>query len=174
MRFAGSCYRAVDPVRAAAPLSGDGAAMRGGRFNAKGQPALYLALSIEGAVVEAAQGFGHRLEPLTICMYEVDCADIVDLRDDAGRAAARVELDDMACPWALDLANGVEPASWRVVRRLVAGGAAGILVPSFANRARADMTNLVLWQWGPERPHQVLVHDPHGRLPKDQRSWDLP
>jgi len=36
-------------------LSGDGAAVRGGRFNARGTPALYLALTIVGAVREANQ-----------------------------------------------------------------------------------------------------------------------
>ena len=171
MRFQAPCYRAHDPKWAAEPLSGEGAASRGARFNQKGVPALYLSLSIEGAVHEAAQGFGHKLEPLTICLYEVDCQDIVDLRSDRSRATAKVELAEMACAWLLDLASGLEPASWRLARRLIADGAAGILVPSFANRARPDMTNLVLWTWGSDLPHKVEIHDPHGRLPKDRKSW---
>lgn len=171
MRFVGQCYRAHNPVWSAKPLSGDGAAIRGARFNPRGLPALYLSLTIEGAVTEAAQGFGNRLQPLTICMYEIDCEDIVDLRSDAGRAVHGVTLGEMACAWALDLCEGREPASWRVAKRLRSEGAAGLLAPSFAHHARPDMMNLVLWRWGRDRPHKVDVHDPSGRLPKDQLSW---
>ena len=71
------------------PLSGAGAAIHGGRFNPKGMPALYLSLSIDGAVTEAAQGFAGKLEPLTICLYEVDCDDIVDLSTAESREAAQ-------------------------------------------------------------------------------------
>jgi len=56
-------------------------------------------------------------------------------------------------------------------RSLIAKGAAGILSPSFATGARPDMANLILWRWGSELPHKVEVHDPSGRLPKDQSSW---
>jgi RES domain-containing protein len=174
LRFQGQCYRAHDPKWSAKPLSGEGAAFRGARFNPRGVRALYLSLSIDGAVTEAAQGFGHKLEPLTICMYGVDCEDVVDLRTDAARAAAGVELATMASVWALDLSNGREPASWAVARRFIADGAAGILVPSFASGARPDMTNLVLWEWGPDLPRKVQVYDPSGRLPKDQTSWWVP
>jgi RES domain-containing protein len=103
--------------------------------------------------------------------YDVDVADIVDLTRDAGRKAAAVELAELACAWRLDLANGREPASWRVANRLRTA-AAGILVPSFAKDARRDMRNLVLWRWGSDPHHRVTVHDPSGRLPKDQRSWE--
>jgi hypothetical protein len=65
----------------------------------------------------------------------------------------------------LDRASGREPASWRTRLRKTA---AGILVPSFVNRARADMHNLVLWKWGPNLPHRVTAYDPSGRLPKNQ------
>jgi RES domain-containing protein len=77
----------------------------------------------------------------------------------------------MACPWAYDLASGRRPASWEIAKILIARGAAGILTPSFATGARPDMANLVLWRWGHELPHKVEVHDPTGRLPKDQSSW---
>jgi RES domain-containing protein len=80
----------------------------------------------------------------------------------------------MACAWADDLADNREPASWRVARRLVAKGASGVVVPSFANGARSDMSNLVLWTWTPDLPHRVHVHDPDGLLPKDQSSWRAP
>ena len=40
-----------------------------GTINPKGVPALYLALTIEGAVLEIGQGFGLKIAPCTICSY---------------------------------------------------------------------------------------------------------
>ena len=41
MRFQGILYRALNPMRAREPLSGEGARLYGGRFNPRGTPALY-------------------------------------------------------------------------------------------------------------------------------------
>ena len=144
---------------------------KGGRFNPIGTPGLYLSLMLEGMFLEMGHGFAHRFDPLTICSYEVDMDDVVDLTTDRSRKGAGVDFADMACAWALDLANGREPASWAIARRLIANGAAGILVPSFAVGARSDMRNLVAWQWGTGLPHRIAVHDPDHRLPKNQASW---
>lgn len=171
MRFQGVCYRAHDPRWAWTPVSGDGAAIHGGRFNPKGVPALYLASSVEGMFAEMGHGFARRFEPLTVCAYDLDMEDMADLRTDRSRAEAGVSLADMACPWMLDLAEGRKPASWTVAQRLIGDGAAGALVPSFANGARPDHFNAVLWKWSSEPPHRVTVFDPGERLPKDQRSW---
>lgn len=171
MRFVGQAYRAHNPVWSAFPLSGDGAARHGGRFNPKGVAALYLGLTIDGAVAEASQGFAFKLQPLTICLYEIDCEDIVDLKHEAGRERVGVSSLDLACPWALDLAEGRWPASWAVAQRLIDSGAAGVLVPSYARGAKRDAVNLVLWRWSAALPHRVLVHDPSGRLPRNLLSW---
>ena len=171
MRLQAIFYRGHDPRWSFSPLSGAGARTHGGRFNPPGVDALYLALTIEGVVVEMGHGFAHRFEPLTIVSYEVAVDDIVDLSTDQARREANIELADMACAWQLDRANGHEPASWRIADRL-RGTNAGILAPSFANDAREDMHNLVLWEWGPDLPHRVLAHDPSGRLPKNQLSWN--
>jgi RES domain-containing protein len=170
-RFVATCYRAHNPRWSFLPLSGDGPAVRGARFNPKGVPALYLALAITTAIKEINQGFAHKLDPCVLCAYDVDCDDIVDLRSEEGRAAAGVALPDMACAWFADLAQGRTPPSWRVARRLIDAGSAGALVPSFAPGANPDDHNLVLWKWTPARPHKVSVYDPSGRLPKDQLSW---
>jgi RES domain-containing protein len=171
LRFQGTCYRAHDPQWAFSPVSGDGAKLKGGRFNPIGVPALYLSLTLEGMFLEMTHGFVHRFDPLTICTYEVDVEDIVDLRTEDDRESASVDIAAMACPWALDLAEGREPASWTIAKKLIARGAVGILAPSFARGARSDVHNLVLWKWGANLPHRVLVHDPQGRLPKDRSSW---
>lgn len=166
MRFAGEAFRAHDPRWAWTPLSGAGAALKGRRFNWPGLETLYLSLSVTTVFLEVSAGFAHRLTPHVLCSYDVDCEDIADLR-----AASGAELADLGCAWGDDLIAGREPASWRIVRDLLAQGQAGMLVRSFANGATAEDHNLVLWRWGPSLPHKVTVHDPTGRLPRDGSSW---
>jgi RES domain-containing protein len=171
LRFRGECFRAHDPNWAWRPLSGAGAALKGRRFNWPGLETLYLSLSFSTVFREVSGGFAHRLTPYVLCSYDVDCEDIADLRTEVDRAAFGVELSDLACAWGDALIARLEPASWGVARRLMAGGCAGILVPSFANGATSDDQNLVLWHWGPDLPHKVEAYDPSGKLPKNQLSW---
>jgi RES domain-containing protein len=172
VRFQSVCYRAHDPKWAFAPLSGEGARLKGGRFNAKGQDALYLALTIEGMFLEMGHGLAHRFDPLTVCCYDVDVSNIADLRTDADRNKAGVSLSDLACPWALDMAAGRQPASWTIVANLLRTGHAGLIAPSFARGTQPDLHhNLILWKWGPDLPHRVTVQDPNHRLPGNQSSW---
>jgi RES domain-containing protein len=170
LRLQAVCYRAHDPRWAISPTSGDGAAIRGARFNPKGTPALYLSLSIEGAIIEGSQGFGYKIHPLTICAYEVDCEDIADLTDENECRQLGIGLDIMGAAWATALSENRRPASWAIYDKL-SSSFAGILVPSFANRVGPSVTNLVLWDWSAEPPHRVKVIDPNGRLPKNQKSW---
>jgi RES domain-containing protein len=171
LRFKGECFRAHDPNWSWSPLSGAGAALKGRRFNWPGLETLYLSLNYKTVFLEVSGGFAHRLTPYVLCSYDVDCDDVVDLRTDAGRASAGVELPDLGCAWASALIAGREPESWAVIRRLLADGCAGALVPSFATGAAVDDQNLVLWRWGPDLPHRVAVYDPTGKLPKNQLSW---
>jgi RES domain-containing protein len=171
LRWHGIAYRAHDPRWAWAPTSGDGAAAKGRRFNPVGVPALYLALTVEGMFLEMGHGFGHRFAPLTICSYDVDVDDLVDLRSEAGRLAEGIDRAAMGCAWAYERASGRQPASWEIAKRLIARGLAGLLTPSFARGARPDMANLVLWRRGQTLPHQVHVHDPESRLPTAPSSW---
>lgn len=171
MRFAGRCYRAHDPAWSFSPLSGAGAAITGGRFNRKGEPALYLSLDVMTSFGECTQGFTKRLQPLTMCEYGVDCEGVADLRDDAARAAHGVSRDELGCAWLSFQLAGKDAPSWLVADRLRASGAAGMLVPSFVPGATDANVNLVLWRWGPDLPHKVEVYDPSGRLPANQLSW---
>lgn len=172
MRFRGTCFRAHDPRWSFKPLSGAGAAIHGGRFNPRGAEALYLSLTITTAIKEANQGFAFKIRPYVVCSYDVDCEDIADLTTEAGRIAHGALLADLACAWFADAAAGRVPPSWRIARALIAGGQAGVLVPSFAPGAAEEDRNLVLWDWSDRPPHKVEVFDPSGRLPKNQLSWD--
>jgi RES domain-containing protein len=152
-------------------MSGEGAAIHGGRFNPKGTPALYLGLDPMTAIKEAAQGFARKFEPMVLCTYEIDCEDVVDCRTEEGRMAAALALEDVACAWFAEAAARREPASWRLASRLIADGAAGLIAPSFVNGAASSDANLILWRWSARLPHRVSVFDPSGRLPKSQLSW---
>jgi RES domain-containing protein len=66
VRFQGAAYRAHDPRWSFKPLSGDGAALYGGRYNRKGVPALYLALDAITAVREITQGLARKLDPCVL------------------------------------------------------------------------------------------------------------
>lgn len=168
MIYNGFAYRAHDPKWAFSPLSGEGAATHGGRFNPKGEPALYLATTLEGAVLEASHGFAFRFEPLTICTYEIADMPLADLTDREFLRESGISADDLSSAW---FDEKVQPGSWRVYDRLQENWA-GILVSSFARMARQDMQNIVLWHWQDIPIGRISVFDPQGRLPKNQHSWE--
>jgi len=171
VRLQGVAFRAHDPRWSFKPLSGDGAALYGARYNRKGQPALYLALDAITAVREITQGLARKFDPCVLCSYDFDCEPLADLRTDAGRTRHRVNLTEMRCAWFLEAAAGGEPVSWRIADRLIGEGYVGLVTPSFAPGATKDAHNLVLWRWGAALPSKVAVYDPSGKLPKDQLSW---
>jgi len=171
VHFKGVAYRAHDPRWSFKPLSGEGAALYGSRYNRKGLPALYLALDAITAVREITQGFARKFDPCVLCSYDVDCKPLADLRTESGRSDHHVKLTEMRCAWFLEAASGKEPASWQIAARLIVEGYAGLLTPSFAPGATEDAHNLVLWKWGAALPTKVSVYDPSGRLPKNQLSW---
>jgi hypothetical protein len=52
----------------------------------------------------------------------LDVQAVVDLGTEEGRRAADVELEDLACAWALDRASRRKPASWAIAERLIKAG----------------------------------------------------
>ena len=80
MHYSGKLYRAFNPAYASEPLSGRGAELHGGRFNPKGTPALYLALSPHTALQEANQA--GSFQPTTVVSYDADIDSLFDARDE--------------------------------------------------------------------------------------------
>lgn len=171
MRYAGLGYRAHNPAWSFSPVSGEGVRRRGGRFNPKGVPALYLSLTAPTALAEYNQGFPRRPQPVTLAAYEIDCDDLLDLRDSDQRKVAGVTQSEMACAWELMLAMKQQPPTWCMTEHLLTTGYAGIIVPSYANNAPVGGQNIVFWKWADHPPHQVKLIDDDGRLPKNQDSW---
>lgn len=172
MRFNGIGYRAHDPRWAFQPLFGDGAAIYGGRFNRRGQRALYLSLTPITALKEITQGLVRKMDPCTLCSYEVDCEPIADLTAESHRRRLRISLSAMRCAWFVEAASKRTPQSWAIADQLETAGYAGLLTPSFAVGAQVSDINLVLWRWGDELPTRVTVYDPNEKLPKDSSSWE--
>ena len=174
MRFTGLTYRAHNPAWAFSPTSGAGAARLGGRFNPVGIEALSSSLSDTGAIAEYQQGFSHRPLPRTLCAYNVDCDDIVDLTAPDELNRHHIILADLASPWEMQYDEGRIPTTWEIAFRLIDEGVSGIIVPSFASNAPPQAKNLVLWDWSDKPPHQVILIDDNHYLPRNQSSWKDP
>jgi len=171
LRLIRPVYRAHHPRWSFDPHSGAGAARFGGRLNPVGMAALYASLRLETAWLEAQQGFPFKAQPMTLCAYEVDCDDIVDLTDPAMLAELGTTPGDLACPWEDLAARGTTPPSWTLAENLVSTGHAGALIRSFAPGAGEQDVNAVFWRWADAAPHKVRVIDDHERLPRNDRSW---
>lgn len=144
--YRGLLYRALNPFYARDPLSGRGAALYGGRFNARGTPALYTSLSPDTAIREANQV--GTLQPTMLVAYAAEIAPVFDSRDTAALAKRGLSAAALAATDWRDRARleGVAPTQ-AFARTLVEDGFTGILVSSFAKGATAHDLNLVLWRW---------------------------
>ena len=160
MEYRGLLYRALNPRYAAEPLSGRGAALFGGRFNAVGTPALYLSLAPATAIREANQV--GTLQPTTLVAYAATLTAVFDTRDPAALArhgATPATLSDPGWRDAMGR-DGLAPTQ-ALAARLAAEGHEGLLVRSFAKGAGPDDLNLVLWTW---TPAALRVIDDENRL----------
>ena len=91
-------YRAHTPEWASMPTSGAGAAKNGGRWNAKGRPALYMSFDPLTAVKEANQQVLDFI-PVTLVRYQVSGGLIADYSDPQLRETHKLDDDLMDQPW---------------------------------------------------------------------------
>ncbi len=163
MRYEGKLYRALNPIYARQPLSGRGPELYGGRFNAKGMPALYTSLSVLTALREANQV--GSLQPTTLVSYEADIESVFDARDET--ALHKLDMDAAAlaaASWRDEMKTKGEARTQAFARRLLSDGYQGLMIRSFAPAARAEDLNLVLWRWGDKAPCRLTLIDDEGRL----------
>jgi RES domain-containing protein len=157
----------LTPRWAHRPLSGEGAARNGGRWNAKGTPALYLSAELTTAVAEYEQDIGIR--PGTFCAYDVNVDGVLDLTSDAVLGSLGIDPAERFAPWkTILLVERRMPPGWLIAERLTGLGANGVLVPSVRPTGG---TNLVLWRWNDRPGRGVVALDPQTDLPRDRASW---
>lgn len=164
MRFTGQLYRAITPRYAAEPLSGEGARRFGGRFNARGTPALYLATHFVTAIHEANQA--GPLQPTTLVTYEADVEKLFDTRDPAALAQENVDPAVLSTDtWRDEMKSRGISGSQEIAMALASNGYQGLISRSFAkgNATIPDATNIVLWTW-PDPPARLRVIDDERRL----------
>lgn len=163
MRFRGVLYRALNPVWARQPLSGEGARRHGGRFNAKGVAALYTSASIMTAVREANQV--GALQPTTLVSYDADMEPVFDANDSQALRRYRMTPESLAVDdWRADMRAYGKAPTQAFAERLFKDGYVGLRVRSFALGASTDDINFVFWTWGATRPALLVVNDRDGRL----------
>jgi len=163
MRFQGTLYRALNPLYAREPLSGRGAQLYGGRFNAKGVPALYLTLDVQTAIREANQV--GSLQPTTLVAYDADIDDVFDSRDVGALTAHGLTAVDLAATtWRDEMRGTGRSKTQSFAADLFAGGYSGLLVRSFARGSTETDLNLVLWRWEETGRCRLTVIDEEGRL----------
>ena len=160
-RLRGVFWRVLTPRWARDPLSGQGAAIHGGRFNEVGVAALYLSLDLPTAIEEYQQDIDFR--PGTFCAYQVDVGPIADLTLDSNIRRLRVTKSDLLCDWKqIAFYENDTPPTWKIAKRL-RSLCAGVMVPS----ARVSQSsNLVLWRWNDMRNNRVRSLDPSEELKK--------
>jgi len=162
VRYQGRLYRALNPVWAHDPLSGEGARLFGGRFNAKGVPAIYTSTSVLTALREANQA--GTLQPTTVVEYHADVQEVFDTRDPTMLAELGYSLEELAdSGWRDKMKSSRGPRSQELACQLLEKGFNGLLVRSFAAGALETDLNLVLWRWSVSGATLSLVDD-EGRL----------
>lgn len=159
-------WRAFVPQWAHLPLSGEGAARFGGRWNPVGAPAIYAARELSTAWAEYNQGFVQH--PALIARMELSGARLADLTDGGTLAALGVEETIHKCEWRDALDRGDVPQTHGLRKRLLKEGWHGAVYPSFMSPGG---TCVVLWQWNGRNGPRLEVVDPDHRLPKSPAAW---
>lgn len=164
-------HRYLTPKWAYLPTSGAGAASDGGRFNRPGVEALYLSRAPQTALEEYRQG-ASIAPPATLAAYRVTLDDVVDLSEGYDPATWDVAWADWNCAWRrIARLEKTVPPSWRLADDMVSQGRRGLLFPSTRHPGGV---NLVVFSANLSGGDKVEVHDPDGRLPRDQASWPSP
>lgn len=164
-------YRALTPRWAHDPVSGEGAAITGGRFNPVGYAALYLSNDVETAIREAQQSL-LIMPPKTICSYQVTIANVIDFSEGYTGQPQPIEWSMWDCNWR-KIWNMEEqrPPSWELADDLISSGVGGLLFPSLRNKGGS---NLVAFLGNFDDGDVINCNDPNADLPLDQSSWQKP
>jgi len=159
-------WRAFVPRWAHLPLSGEGAARFGGRWNPVGAPTIYAARELSTAWAEYNQGFVQH--PALIAQLELTNANLADLTDPAVLAELKVGPDIHRCEWRDLVDRGAVPETHRLRRKLLERDYDGVVYPSHMSPGGSCVA---LWRWNAQDAPGLTVVDPDRRLPRTAASW---
>lgn len=159
-------WRAFVPRWAFAPLSGEGAARFGGRWNPVGAATIYAACELSTAWAEYNQGFVQH--PAIIAKLELTGVRLADTTSAAFLEAHAETIAIHRCEWRLELDAGRVPATHQLRERLITAAFDGVLYPSFMSPGGRCVA---LWRWNTPGAPKLSAVDPEGRLPKTAASW---
>lgn len=159
-------WRAFVPRWAYLPLSGEGAARFGGRWNPVGEPTIYAARELSTAWAEYNQGFVQH--PALIAQLALTGANLADLTEETQLEELGVDASIHRCEWRADLEEERMPATHLLRERLIREGFDGLVYPSFMSRGG---TCVALWRWNRSGAPDLVVVDPEHRLPMTPASW---
>jgi RES domain-containing protein len=159
-------WRAFVPRWAYLPLSGEGAARFGGRWNPVGEPTIYAARELSTAWAEYNQGFVQH--PALVAQLELTSASLADLTDPATLAAFGYGPEIHKCEWRALLDEGRTPETHLLRAKLIEVGKDGVVYPSFMSPGG---TCVALWRWNGEGAPELRIVDPERRLPRTPASW---
>lgn len=161
-------HRYLTPKWAYVPTSGAGAAADGGRFNRPGIEALYLSRAPQTALEEYRQG-ASITPPATLAAYRVTLNQVADFSLGYDPDVWSTEWAEWDCAWRrIARIDRKTPPSWNLSDVVITAGCRGLLFPSLQH---AGGTNLIVFNANLTADDKIEVHDPDGRLPRDQSSW---
>lgn len=159
-------WRAFVPRWAHLPLSGEGAARFGGRWNPVGAPTIYAARELSTAWAEYNQGFVQH--PALIAQLDLTGAALADLTDPQVLQHIGAAADIHDCQWRDVMDQGGVPETHELRESLLAEGMHGVIYPSVMSPGG---TCVALWLWNANGAPKLEVVDPDNRLPKTPASW---
>ena len=159
-------WRAFVPRWAHMPLSGEGAARFGGRWNPVGEPTIYAARELSTAWAEYNQGFVQH--PALIVRLKLTGARLADLTNAETLQTLGVVQDIHHCEWRDMLDKDLVPDTHRLRKRLQADAFHGLVYPSFMSPGGSCVA---LWRSNAEGMPRLEIVDPDGHLPKTPASW---
>lgn len=121
-----------------------------GRYNRKGQDALYLTVDEKSARV-AMKKYADEIEfPVYLIEYKINACSVVDLRSPQNESLREMASKD----WKKELAKDQEPSSWEVSDILREQNEIGLIDPS---RKDPEAWHLTLFRWNEPGAPEVTI-----------------